>query len=333
MTQGWRRYVWDNEPVYGKSLFSDGLYGYEFNDNRLQQAIRAMSPTGDTCAVRTDTLGRFEFDPYWLDRMRGDIYLRPLLRKLKSKITVVDPFDSINYFRQGRPRYIPQNHLLDTVFKETVLKAEDGTIALGKVVVKAKRPTHSRDKLIDYLDSLAILESGVWVCDCAEDGSTEGYINNYMGYDHHLAFGPKPHYSGIRRLPKRGHAYYVCKWEYHGDKWWNVTCKYAPVIYPGPRANDKNLLNIYGYTKTQGYFPRREFYQPDALDLQSSLADPRNLLQWQPEIITDENGIAEIPFATSDVNTEFIGIVEAIDGNGLMGYQTFTFRVLKNVNQ
>jgi hypothetical protein len=42
-----------------------------------------------------------------------------------------------------------------------------------------------------------------------------------------------------------------------------------------------------------------------------------------------KNGTAEIPFAASDINTEFIGIVEAIDGNGLMGYQTFTFRVLK----
>ena len=329
MTQGWRRFVWDNGPVVGKSLFSDGLYGYETNNLRLEQAIRAMSPNGDTCAVRTDSLGRFEFDPYWLDKMRGDIYLRPLLKKLRSKIAVVDPFDSINYFRQGRPRYIPQNYLIDTIFKETVLKADDGTIAFRKVVVKAKRPAMLRDKLIDYLDSLAIMESGVWVCDCVEDGKSEGYINNYMGYDHHLACGPKPDYSGKRRLPKRGHAYSVCKWEYHGDKWWDVTCKYAPIIYPGPRANDRDLLKIYGYTKAQGYYPKREFYQPDSLDLQSSTSDPRNLLQWQPAVLTDGNGNAEIPFATSDVNSEFIGIVEAIDGNGLMGYQTFSFRVMK----
>ncbi len=86
---------------------------------------------------------------------------------------------------------------------------------------------------------------------------------------------------------------------------------------------------MYGFWKAQGYYPKREFYQPDEFDLQSSLADPRNLLQWQPEVITDENGLAEIPFAASDVNTEFIGIVEAIDGNGLMGYQIFSFRVMK----
>ena len=89
------------------------------------------------------------------------------------------------------------------------------------------------------------------------------------------------------------------------------------------------MLEKYGIAKVQGYYPKREFYQPDSFDLQSSLPDPRHLLQWQPEVITDNNGMAEIPFAASDINTEFIGIVEAIDGNGLMGCQIFSFRVLK----
>ena len=60
------------------------------------------------------------------------------------------------------------------------------------------------------------------------------------------------------------------------------------------------------------------------------MPDPRNTLQWKPNVLTDENGKAEISFTASDVNTEFIGIVEAIDGNGLMGCQTFTFRVIRN---
>ena len=57
--------------------------------------------------------------------------------------------------------------------------------------------------------------------------------------------------------------------------------------------------------------------------------DYRNLLQWRPSVLTDENGVAEIPFSASDVNTEFVGLVEAVDGMGLIGAQTFTFRVLK----
>ena len=38
---------------------------------------------------------------------------------------------------------------------------------------------------------------------------------------------------------------------------------------------------------------------------------------------------AEIPFAASDVNTEFVGLVEAVDGTGQIGAQTFSFRVYK----
>lgn len=57
--------------------------------------------------------------------------------------------------------------------------------------------------------------------------------------------------------------------------------------------------------------------------------DYRNLLQWRPAVLTDENGIAEIPFAASDVNTEFVGLVEAVDGTGLLGAQIYTFRVMK----
>ena len=101
------------------------------------------------------------------------------------------------------------------------------------------------------------------------------------------------------------------------------------IVYPKRTFTDEQLLKKYNMVKTQGYYPKREFYQPDSFDLQSSTPDPRNLLQWQPEVITDSNGIAEIPLAASDLNTEFIGLVEAIDGNGLMGCQTFNFRVLK----
>jgi hypothetical protein len=81
---------------------------------------------------------------------------------------------------------------------------------------------------------------------------------------------------------------------------------------------------------SKGYYPKREFYEPDPTDLAPTMPDPRNTLLWKPALLTDENGKAEIPFTASDVNTEFIGVVEVIDGEGLMGCQTFTFRVIRN---
>lgn len=52
--------------------------------------------------------------------------------------------------------------------------------------------------------------------------------------------------------------------------------------------------------------------------------------EWEmPSVTLQEDGVAEIPFAASDVNTEFVGLVEAIDGSGQLGAQLFSFRVLK----
>ena len=101
------------------------------------------------------------------------------------------------------------------------------------------------------------------------------------------------------------------------------------IVYTGPQYNEDELLAMYGMSKAQGYYPKREFYEPDALDLVSPTPDYRNLLQWRPAVLTDENGVAEILFAASDVNTEFIGLVEVIDGLGLIGAQSFNFRIVK----
>ena len=92
---------------------------------------------------------------------------------------------------------------------------------------------------------------------------------------------------------------------------------------------EEELLEMYGLLKAQSYYYQREFYEPTSIDLESPTSDYRNQLQWKPAVVTDENGIAEISFAASDINTEFIGIIEAIDGMGLIGADTFTFRVFK----
>lgn len=120
-------------------------------------------------------------------------------------------------------------------------------------------------------------------------------------------------------------------WPGHPDGLWMVDMNDRPhdVMYYGPQYTEEELLEMYGMSKAQGYHPVREFYEPDELDLASPTPDYRNLLQWRPAVLTDEDGVSEIPFAASDVNTEFVGLVEAVDGMGLMGAQSFTFRVYK----
>ena len=180
-----------------------------------------------------------------------------------------------------------------------------------------------------YLDSLAILSSGEWVCDHGP-GKVQ-YLNNYRGYTHHPdEWGI---YEGKRLTPKRGEIYEIIHYIPGPTRsGWMVDMEHMPprmVLYEGPQYTEEELLEMYGMWKAPGYHPEREFYEPDELDLASATPDFRNLLQWRPAVLTDENGVAEIPFAASDVNTEFIGLVEAVDGTGGLGCRTFTFRVVK----
>ena len=365
MTQGWRNYVWDKEVPSSEPLLTDGVDGILTTQREVRlktQVINVYAPQVDSSLViLTDTAGRFTIDSQMMDRIPGNIYLNDLLTdKYKAKISVVNMFDTINGYRPRLPRYMVNNHFIQTN-NSGQIKINDNAILLKEVVVKGRPGLTYRDKETGYLDSLAVLQSGEWVCDC---DSVMPYLNDYYGYSHHPKWSPQEaHYFGERRIPKRGEKYQLILIEetcvqadsqgqlpiflepYKSDPtkptrasrtkrsdlivWLPRDVPRRGFVYPGPQYNEKQLLEKYGIAKVQGYYPKREFYQPDSFDLQSSLPDPRNLLQWQPEVITDNNGMAEIPFAASDINTEFIGVVEAIDGNGLMGCQTFNFRVFK----
>ena len=303
-------------------ILVDGISGRD-RIERLQ-FIQVLSPQGDTCLVMSDSLGRFEIDPDLMDRMRGNVYVKPLVGKPRGKLTLDSPFDSIDVYRQGRIRYLSQNLIFAKEDEESVFYYDPETTLLKESVVSAKRNSIARDKVTSHLDSLAILSCPEWECDC-------GGLNDYHGYSCHPVGSPMAaNYTGKRHAPKRGKMYDLIKWEPVGPNGeWAIT-QMSEIIYPGPDYTEEDLLKMNGMWKTKGYFPKREFYQPDELDLASPTPDFRNILQWQPAVLTDENGMAEIPFAASDVNTEFIGIIEAVDGMGLLGCQTLTFRVIKD---
>ena len=328
MTQGWRRYVWDKEPAQGRPLLTDGVSGKDLVART--QFIQVFSPQSDTCLVMSDSIGRFEIIPAMMDAMRGNIYLKPMAKSPKPKLSLVNPFDSISYHQQGRPRYLPQNHIFETANGERAITNGFGTVVLKDIYVTAKRRSPYRDKVTGYLDSLAIMSSGEWVCECQKEPLLQ-YLNDYRGYTHHPVGCDGTEYKGKRLLPKRGKTYELIKYEPIPDDprglWYVTDIKH--IEYQGPYYSEDDLLEMNGMWKGQGYYPKREFYQPDELELAAPTPDFRNLLQWQPAVLTDENGVAEIPFAASDVNTEFIGLIETVDGIGILGCQTFTFRVFK----
>ena len=328
MTQGWRRYVWeDRSQETGVSsqetaILTDGIHGQDHVGR--QQFLYAFTPESDTIFVMTDPEGKFEISPLQMEKLSGYFYLKPLVNKPKAKLTLENPFDSIAVYQNGRQRYLPQNLLIETHYGDRDVIDALGTIVLKNVDVRGKRRTPYRDRVMEFLDSLAIVASGVWVC----DHNGQQWINNYHEYNHHPAEYPYP-YTGKRLTPKRGQMYHASIIEEHGGKWWDLICS-QPVIYEGARPTDKGLMELFGLWTSQGYYPHVEYYEPDPIDHSSTMPDPRTSLKWIPSLLTDEKGKAEAAFINSDVMTEFIGIAEAIDGTGRLGYQTFSFRVVRN---
>lgn len=339
LTQGWRRYVWESEPTPSIPLLTDGVSGVltgKRDAGSKMQVVNAFSPQGDTCAIITDSTGRFEIDPQQMVKMPGRIYLKPFLSdKYKTKLLFASPFDTINAYRLDRPQYLSQNHIFETDNGEKFIVSDDKVILLDDVVVKAKRNSVYRDKVTGFLDSLANVEGmgPEWVCFHVNQNDftdTLFILNDY--YPDFTAHPESNYCEGKIGKPIPGKEYTVLKVHTYIDgvgRECGVFYNMMQIVYPKRTYTDERLMEMYGLSRTQGYYPKREFYEPDKFDLASSAPDPRNLLQWRPAVVTDENGVAEIPFAASDVNTEFVGIVEAIDGAGLMGCQTFSFRILK----
>ena len=338
LTQGWRRYVWDSAPMQARTLLTDGVSGFETaRKDRVDrlQFLHVYSPQGDTSMIMTDSLGWFEIEPVQMSQMRGNIYLKPMLKKPGEKLFIVNPFDTINFHRFGRQRYSPLNKVFESENGERIVFSEDKVILLDEVIVKAKRRLAHRDKVTGFLNDLANSEGmgAEWVCFHVnrDDVSDTMFVLNdyYPGFTMHPNDRHCPNDLG---KPIPGRTYTVLKVKTYYDsagREGGVLYDMMPVLYPKRTFTDEQLLRMYGLSKAQGYYPKREFYEPDPLDRYSPSPDPRNLLQWRPAVMTDENGEAEIPFMTSDINTEFVGVVEAIDGGGLLGCQTFTFRVIK----
>ena len=84
-------------------------------------------------------------------------------------------------------------------------------------------------------------------------------------------------------------------------------------------------------SRIKAYYGDRTFYKPnyDKDTIEANVPDFRNTLLWEPSIFTDEKGEATLSFFCSDIYTDFIGRIEGVGGNGLLGSQNFYFKVRK----
>ena len=59
------------------------------------------------------------------------------------------------------------------------------------------------------------------------------------------------------------------------------------------------------------------------------IPDYRNTLPWATNVLTDRNGEAQLELFCSDIYTGFVGIIEGVSGEGMLGSEEFEFKVVK----
>ena len=339
LTQGWRRYVWNAvEPDYqGQPFLTDEINGIQTLKSKkkakqnegAEQLIQIFGAKGNSQFIWTDSTGHFMVDPDKMKALQGGyVYLKPMLSKeFKPTLELVDYFPLIDSIKKKRPYYYPiaelSHHKREQLLDLPVI-GSDSTILLSEVTITAKGHKPFRDKMMGRLDSVAQMDLATgWVCECQKNIP---FLNDYLpGYTHHIYHTAS--YKGKKFPPVNGKTYLLIKYVAQASGVYVEDQK--QIVYRGPIYSDEELLKMNNLWRTKGYYGKREFYQPDEIDMQLSTPDARNTLLWAPSVITDEKGEVEVHFYCSDINTGFIGVVEGVDGDRLVGTTKCEFRVLR----
>jgi len=318
LTQGWRSYSWNEEELKrtGSTLLSDSTRGQlvalRKKTRSTQRAVMFFDAEQQHSQLTAlDNQGSFWLSPENL-KLSGNIYIKHYGDQQDFELKVYDPFERIHKIKPWQKISYP---LEGTPATGQVNEADPfvltrGSIKLKAVEIQGKTTAVFRDKYIGHLDSLAKYQQltdkthGGWLNCPAGDGDERPV----EGQTYIVWTGPNPPTS-------------------HPFSFNSTNTK--QIVYHYPKYTEEELLKMWGLARAKGYYPKKEFYQPDYDKAPDPLPDYRNTLLWAPDIITDENGNATLEFFSSDINTAFYGIVEGISGTGMVGKCDFEFMVTK----
>jgi hypothetical protein len=259
--------------------------------------------------IQADSIGRFSIEPEYFKRWQGEyIYMKPFSSsKVNIPIKLSDPFEIINSVgRSNEFIYaFPVINKEKPEISDTNI-ASNGVVRIKEVTIKGKKSNAVRGKYLGSLDSLARYNNSTdYVC-----------RYNILNCRNH------PNESDNKK-PVLGKTYLI---ESGGA--------YLSVVYTGTQGQpltEKQILKMYNLSRTKAYFNSREFYNPDydKEKAENNLPDFRNTLLWEPSVITNEKGEASLSFFCSDIYSDFVGRIEGVGGDGLLGAGYFNFKVRK----
>jgi len=351
LTQGWRNYVWNenNLKEQGNSLpiVSDEMKAkvllvkskkniVEVSGKKLLFVTSADESRGHDF-ITTDSTGIFNIGPKDLKMGEGGYtYLQvktpPSASAPKYRMDILDvSFDEINKQRKNKTVFYPIPKFQDLNEKAADPFMDRITVnKLKEVVITSKNNKGFRDKYIGKLDSLARANhfTSDYVC------TTRVGIKRDVEYLNCPFCMCKDYHN---KKPVEGERYTFL----NGFRWLGKECTGAYTLdsydnnpYHYPDLTEAELLEQFNVTMIEGYYGKKVFYETvyDEVMINDSTPDYRNTLYWKPDIITNKDGEANVDFFCSDINSHFLGNIEGVSGNGLLGAENFEFKVRKKEN-
>jgi hypothetical protein len=327
LTQGWRKWVWGetnlknikeprqhvvSDATNGK-LIAHSIWKKKRNEKLY---VVAYSPNVDkkTVLMQVDSSGWFGVTPDLLKRWEGDyVYLKPLWKhNYPPPIKLTSPFDSINLVLKSKEVLLPYQNLNISEKESSDSSFSRGMVSIPQVTIKGRKTTATRGKYMEKLDNHVKFDMNTDYV-CPEDG----YLNCPIHPNSILAYKP---YEGViyRRLVNYSPSCPDCALELY-------------IWYFLPKYSDDWILKMNNLSIVKAYYANRKFYQPD-YDKESEAdarSDLRNTLLWEPSVITDANGEATLTFFCSDINSDFVGRIEGVGEEGLLGTGNFKLTVRK----
>jgi hypothetical protein len=324
LTQGWRRYIWNeanlNKGSSNNEVVSDEIKGsatLALGKKRVpknQIYIMAFSPEKDSVkkVISVDLNGSFSVNCDLLKYLEGlYIYMKPIGSQTESiKLQFINPFDSINHALISKKTLTP----LYPQFREMKITEPnitiEGAIQIKDVVIKGSSGKDIiRGKYLRSLDSIPQFTLDVntdYVC-----------RNNVLNCQIH----PR---ERDNRTPVEGELI----WDGHVGNYYQIRYHHKPSKV---KLTEDELLKLNNTFRIKAYYGQPEYYQPnyDKENVPTSVPDDRSTLMWNPSIVTNDKGEANVTFYCSDFNNEFVGRIEGVGGDGLLCTDFFKFKVRK----
>jgi len=332
MTQGWRRFVWDNiltdktmKIIYPveRGLVVSGKVTREVFDlplKNLPVTLTVLSEFNDVYVTRTNSKGLYSFD---LPDYEDTVYVEISSRRLSGRKNLVIYIDEAN--RPGTDvlfsSYTKDMTIQGSKFYRPIEEPEPDTnqVRLEGIYTRPDNVIYIDETLETYNSVLEILQGRVPGVMVTGDhvqirgistlyGNTEPlYLIDNVPVDVDAIQSLNPlDVERIEILKGPSTAIY-------GSRGGNGV---IAVFTKRGTFMKKGVLDF----KMFGYHRAREFYSPKfGTEYDYLVPDERTTIFWDPMIETDENGSAVISFYNSDRTGTFWVVVEGISDKGTPG--------------